>query len=245
MNKVDTTIIISINVHEKVSFLLKQIKNIQEYVLLNYYIILNCNEYMYNELKGTNLPSNVLINKKYINKERFTGTITQGIYSNLECAIKNYNFKYFIVLSSRNLFYNILCDNNLDRLKIAPNIIVPNGLYCDWHWNIFSKTQLGKYYIDRGINMYGSCHEGLVFNYVVCQHIFTFLETNTHIRNDLFKFPACVEEFALQTISMNEGSMNEVIENLYKGFGCINESFSTCYQVPDNPNFLVYKTDRT
>lgn len=239
MNKTDTTIIISINVHEKVNFLLKQIENIQKYVLLDYYIILNCNDYMYNELKNIELPSNVIINNDIINKERFTGTLTQGIYSNIIYAITHYNFNYFIILSSRNLFYNILCLDNLDRLKIAPNII-NDTLYNEWHWQTFFKTELGKYYIKNGYNLYGSCHEGLVFHYNICQNIFMFLEKNTHIKNDLFTFPFCVEEFALQTISINEAND----ENLHKGFGCINESFDSTNPVSTDQIWFVYKTDR-
>ena len=63
----------------------------------NYYIILNCNDYMYNKLIYTILPPNVLINNVVINKERFTGTLTQGIYSNIQYAIEHFIFKYFIV----------------------------------------------------------------------------------------------------------------------------------------------------
>jgi hypothetical protein len=232
MNKTDTIIIISINVHEKVNFLLKQLENIKKHVLLVHYIILNCNDYMNNALKDIKLPSNVIINNDIINKERFTGTLTQGIYSNIKYAITHYNFKYFIILSSRNLFYNILCANNLDRLKLAPNI-EPAKEYTNWHWPTFLKTELAKFYIENGKKMVGSCHEGLVFHYDVCQHIVMFLEKNTHIKNDLFTFPLCVEEFALQTISMNESN----------GFGVINESINTNNE-PTDPDWLVYKTDR-
>lgn len=232
MNKTDTIIIISINVHEKVNFLLKQLENIKKHVLLVHYIILNCNDYMNNALKDIKLPSNVIINNDIINKKRFTGTLTQGIYSNIKYAITHYNFKYFIILSSRNLFYNILCANNLDRLKLAPNI-EPAKEYTNWHWPTFLKTKLANFYIENGKKMVGSCHEGLVIHYDVCQDIFMFLEKNINIKNNLFTFPWCVEEFALQTISMNESN----------GFGIINESINNICS-PTNPNYLVYKTDR-
>jgi hypothetical protein len=55
--KIKTDFIISINVHENVNFLLKQIDNIKNYVN-NYYIILNCNQFMYNALKNIILPYN-------------------------------------------------------------------------------------------------------------------------------------------------------------------------------------------
>lgn len=48
MKKVD--VIISINVHEKINFLIKQITNIEKYVLLDYIIIINANKKMYHEI---------------------------------------------------------------------------------------------------------------------------------------------------------------------------------------------------
>ena len=42
-------IIFSINVHISVDFLIRQIKNIDEFVSLNYIIIINPNKYMYND----------------------------------------------------------------------------------------------------------------------------------------------------------------------------------------------------
>lgn len=48
MKKVD--VIISINVHEKINFLIKQITNIEKYVLLDYIIIINANKQMYHEI---------------------------------------------------------------------------------------------------------------------------------------------------------------------------------------------------
>jgi len=247
MHKINTDIIISINVHEKVTFLLQQIKNIQQYVS-DYIIILNCNNYMHNELKNIKLPSNVIINNDIINKNRYTGKLTQGIYSNIKYAIEHFNFKYFIVLSSRNLFYNNL---NIDALnktnKITSNIneIIKinrnNKNYNIWHWPIFLNTDLAKYYIKKGLDLHNSCHEGLVFHYHVCENILNFLEKNTHIKNNLFNFGHCVEEFALQTISTYEIN----IDNLHYGFSCINRTVETDYIIPTDPNWFVYKTIRT
>jgi hypothetical protein len=87
--------IITINVHEKIDFLLKQLANIKEYVGCNYAIILNCNDYMYeecNKIKSNNnvehrrkeLFHNVHINEEVINKSRNHGSLTHGIYSNMK-----------------------------------------------------------------------------------------------------------------------------------------------------------------
>jgi len=48
MKEVD--IVISINVHEKIDFLIKQLQNIDEYVHYDYIVIINPNKYMYNEI---------------------------------------------------------------------------------------------------------------------------------------------------------------------------------------------------
>ena len=54
-------IVISINVHEKISYLYKQLENIENFCKLKYIIILNCNEYMYKNLIGKKLK-NCIIN---------------------------------------------------------------------------------------------------------------------------------------------------------------------------------------
>lgn len=109
-------IIFSINVYENINFLIKQIKNINNYVELNYIIIINSSKYMFNEIFNCEFiksNNNIILNKDYLDKKRFHGSLTKGIYLNMKYAINNYKFKYFIILSSRNLFYNKLNNNNL------------------------------------------------------------------------------------------------------------------------------------
>ena len=96
--------VISINV----PFLMKQLKNIHDHVS-NYIVLLSCNRYMYQELSQYTLP-NVLLNPAVFEKQRFHGSLTCGIYTNLLYA-QQYDFSYFIVLSSRNLFYQTLTTN--------------------------------------------------------------------------------------------------------------------------------------
>ena len=123
---IDTDIVFSINVHNNKDFLIKQIKNISDFVSLNYIVIINANNYMYNEI--LNCPfiksnNNIVLNNDYLDKKRFHGSLTKGIYLNMKYAMKNYNFKYFVILSSRNLFYNRITTNDLDNLPYIQNMV--------------------------------------------------------------------------------------------------------------------------
>lgn len=98
---INYTFIISINVHEKPDSLLKQLDNINNHINnhinYSYAVVLNCNNYMYKLLKDMVLPSNIYINDDIIEKQRCTGTLAQGIVSNIRYSIKNFNFDYFII----------------------------------------------------------------------------------------------------------------------------------------------------
>lgn len=247
--KKEIDIIISINVHEKPHFLMKQLDNISVFLNINYYVILNCNDYMYNELKQIELPDNIIINEEIINKNTFSGTLTKGIYSNMLYALENFKFKHFVILSSRNLFYNTLDLNILDnRQKIFSDISEITKRekisvdYIDWHWETFIKTEIMQYYLKQELDLISSCHEGLVFHFHVCENIVGFIDNPIHksIKEDLFSFPYCVEEFALQSIATYE--INP--ENLYYGFTIISRGSMTDYEIPSEPNLFLYKTIR-
>ena len=45
-----TQLVLSINVHECLGFLLKQLKNINEHVKVSYIVILNANDLMFKEI---------------------------------------------------------------------------------------------------------------------------------------------------------------------------------------------------
>jgi hypothetical protein len=235
----DVLIIISINVHEKPQFLIKQLENINSFVTSKFVVILSCNDYMFNELKHQSLPEYVHINPEVINKQPWSGLITKGIYSNMKYALKDFDFMYFAVLSSRNIFYNKMSCNDL----INNNVRHParRGLL-EWHWPVFSKTKLAQYYLNKSMELHGSEHEGMVFTKNVCRNIHTMLENNDDIREDLFKVVgSCVEEFAFQTISMNESnSKNSQV-------GWINICFAgadTSATVPTDPTMFIYKVRR-
>lgn len=215
---ITTKIIISINVHEKISFLHKQLTNISNFMIDDYYIILNCNEYMFNELKNETLASNIIINPNYFNKERFTGLLTKGIVYNIEYALTNFIFEYFIIMSSREFFYNNLALQNLIDLPYASDTDSYIGYkhhdFIDlntWHWPIFQNTLLYKYFYNGYIA--SSPHEGLVFDYETITKIITFLNSNENIKLDIFNTQHCCEEFALQTISVNIGHGFKYIGN--------------------------------
>ena len=115
----NTTIVFSINVHEKKEFLIKQLENIKNHVLLDYVIIINPNDFMYKKISESNIiksQKNIILNPNYLNKKWNHGSLTKGIYLNMKYALDNYEFKYFIILSSRNLFYNKLTEENLNHL---------------------------------------------------------------------------------------------------------------------------------
>lgn len=240
--KENIKIIISINIHENINFLIKQLINIDNFVKENYKIILNCNIFMYynlNKLKILQIKkfkNKVFINPFIIEKKRYHGSLTFGIYKNLEYALKKFNFEYFIVLSSRNLFYNKL---NISQIKYHFENFKIYGQkkelinHNECHWNSFKKTLLYKYF-EFG-NLVNTPHEGLCFDYNNCKIIYNFLENNKNIKDNLFNFNDCVEEFGLQTISIN----------LYNGFINIGNGTNTQFDINLLPQHLfLYKTLR-
>ena len=236
-NKNHYDCIISINVHENFKFLIKQIKNIKDNVSLSHAIILNCNDYMFNECTKNTLPNNVYINNIILNKKRYHGSLTEGIYNNIKYALEHFDFNFFIVSSSRNYF-----DNNMKLDDL--NIIIKGtpyreyNKYTEWHWPNFLQTELAKYYINQNKELYSSPHEGLLFTVNAVKKIVSFLESNLEIKQNLFNFNGCVEEFALQTISIN---MDEPF--FYIGNGCCNEDPIKQNEKNENLKFM-YKTNR-
>lgn len=245
---IDTDIVFSINVHNNKDFLIKQIKNISDFVSLNYIVIINANNYMYNEI--LNCPfiksnNNIVLNNDYLDKKRFHGSLTKGIYLNMKYAMKNYNFKYFVILSSRNLFYNRITTNDLDNLpyiqtygwgrKDSVGVKFCNLDTSIWHWHSFIQTKLGEYIIANDLLFSSSAHEGLTFNYLSCEKLIFFLDNNDTIKENLFNWNHCVEEFALQTICIN----------LIGNYFYIGNGVSTHYDSSKLPkNKYVYKTIR-
>jgi hypothetical protein len=212
-------LVISINVFILPSFLDMQLKNISEYVLCPHVILLNCDDYMFRELSKRILPSNVYINPTIINKCRANGSLTHGIFSNMVYA-KRFNYKYFLVISGRTIFYRALSDLDMlnDKYKNINNLELTQKEFTDhgWHWHDFNQTLLAKNYASLGYKLYASYHEGVCFTIEHVNAIIHFLNSNQEIKDDLFTFQCCVEEFSLQTIATNETKTGF----MYIGNGC-------------------------
>lgn len=234
--------IISINVHEKFNFLLKQLKNISENISCKHAIILNCNELMLNECKNNELPENVFYYEEPLEKNRYHGSIAHGIFRNMKYALDHFSFEYFIVASSRSLFDNNMKLDDLKKLHEATTVEkIPydDEKYKDWYWPSLSKTLLGQYYKEQNLGLHSSAHEGVVYPESACRKIVAFLDSHPEIRDDAFDYGGSVEEFALQTIAVNEGE-----KFYYIGNGCCVEE-PIRHLGPENPLFrYTYKTKR-
>ena len=130
-------------------------------------------------------------------------------------------------IDDRSIIYNT--DENINL----------NDIQSKWRWGHFTETLLVKYYLEKKQNLYVSPHEGLVLTYAGCKKIVEFLENHPDIKDDLFQFNDCGEEFAFQTICMDNG------ENFYYvGNGCCtNDPIGT-----NNPDLdiikFMYKVNR-
>jgi hypothetical protein len=233
--KQNVQFIISINVHEKKHFLLKQIDNIQSFVKGEFMIILNCNDHMFQELKDHPLPSYVRVHPEVLNKNWDHGSLTHGIYRNMCYALEHFDFLYFFILSSRTIFYNNISINDLLQRNSKDH--TPHTNLSGWHWPTFTRTKLAQHYLNKSLGMYQSAHEGIAFSVNVCKNIHNMLENNVEIKEDLFHFKKCVEEFSLQTISMNECNT----ENNEFGWINIGQGADTWNSVPTDPTLFVYK----
>lgn len=198
---------------------------------------------MYNEISNCQFiksKDNIVLNKNYLEKKRFHGSLTKGIYLNMKYAINNYEFKYFIILSSRNMFYNKLTNENYNSLvKISNGIPYEQLNKNDWQWPSFLKTELSKYIINKKwlFSSNQLHHEGLTFDYISCKNIISFLNNNNDIRTNLFNWNKCVEEFALQSICINLNSYYYNIGNMTLG-----DDSKNIKNLPKNK--FVYKTIR-
>ena len=223
-------LVISVNVYRSVKTLRLQLDTIKRYVLCDHVVLLNCDVAFMRELKDERFEANVIVNPTFIPKARYTGSLTRGIVCNMRYALSNLEFDFFLVLSGRTVFYREL---RLEDLKARqprwPNRAArttalsgppPNE---SWHWPSFKKTELAKHYTRQGRKLHTTMHEGVCFYRTVVRNIVRFLGTHLDIARDLFSFPNCVEEFALQTIATIEVDRSLYYGFIYIGNGCYNE----------------------
>jgi len=159
------TIIFSINVFEdnvingrhgnnnlNYYFLKEQILNIKYNTthFTEVYIILSCNNIIFDRIQNEGLYDEkikIIINPEIINKKRFKGSITQGIFSNLKYIVeKKINFDYFVIFSSRNILIN----------KINLDIIYNNMIHSKTKWQEISKLNK-KFYYNPNYSCYQLC----------------------------------------------------------------------------------------
>ena len=236
--------IISINIHDKFEFLLKQLENIKENVKCNYAVILNCNDIMFNEcnINKDKLSENIFIHDTVLNKSRFHGSLTEGIYNNMLYALNNFTYEYFIVASSRNLFENNMSLEDLNIVAKTPHEL-DNRPWAikknEWHFPVMQHSLLVKHFVEQNKNIYNCAHEGVVYTENGCKKIIEFLESHPDIKTDLFNFNASMEEMALQTIVIH---MNEYFYDI--GNGCCIEQKNGPNDYNNNILKFMYKTPR-
>lgn len=207
------SVVVSINIYKSIKTLEHQLSTIEKHVNTNYVVILNCNKYMYDLLSPTTLAHNVYLNPEILEKKRYHGSLTQGIVSNMKYALDNFEFKYFVVMSGRTIFYRSITIEKFDayfeknkwssKEELEAAISGPFRFY-DWKWPSFKQSKLAKYYMDKNYKLIGQVHEGVCFSYNVINNIVRFLENNIEIATDIYNFNDCVEEFSLHTIASNE-----------------------------------------
>ena len=236
-------LVISISVHEKFNFLLKQLDNISKNVHCNYAVLLNCNDFMYEECKKNDLPDNVYIHPTILNKKTFHGSLMEGVYNNMAFALEHFSFHFFIVTSSRNFFENDLHLNHLNKV-VELDVSTEKGqswevVQNEWHWPCVQHTLFVKYMNENNKLFYKSAHEGLCFGIEDCKLLIDFLKEQSTMRDELFQSNCPAEEFALQTIVK---SMNGHFYDIGNGC-CSNERNMT-----NNPEKgilkFMYKTNR-
>jgi hypothetical protein len=113
-------IIISINVHENIEYLIEQLENIHYFTNhLKVGIIYNCNKFMLDKLNNYKFKFyenlKIIIYPEPIEKRRWHGSLLKGIMQNMEYIIdKKIVFKHFIIASSRNILRNRIILSNIE-----------------------------------------------------------------------------------------------------------------------------------
>jgi hypothetical protein len=229
-------LIVSINVHEKPEYFQTQIININDHIKVEKKIILNVNEYMHNELIQKEFHDTI-VNPTIINKRTYHGSLTHGIISNMKLALEQFDFEYFLVMSSREFFYNPL--NDVNEIKNHEDFLgQPISKRKDYNTNewVFPKfrrdTKFFKFIEKNEMYFSNSAHEGVCFTKETCEYIVSFMSENPEIETDTYTAENCLEEFVCQSLAIN----SKTGTFYYIGNGCCGE--------PINPNKLTLKKGR-
>jgi len=212
--KIKTKFVVSINVYDDVDYLYTQLENIRDYLKLDYLVLLNCNNLMYDLLKSKNIP-NVYVNPNPIDKKRFCGTLFKGIYENIIFSLKNFEFEYFLVMSSKTFFFKVLGSGNIDsslknnRSKFSyPTDYQPDSRkHTIWPrkqiWKPFSRSGFYKFIKTNNMKIQKCMHEGLVLRNTECEDLKNFFDKNQNLLDSIYKTKTAMEEIVIPTLCVN------------------------------------------
>lgn len=268
-----TDLVISINVHEKPEYLMNQIENINEYVSLKKKIILNCNDFMFEQMSNKDIPD-VDVFPEPLNKKPFQGSLMHGIACNMSHALNNYDFDYFLVMSSREFF----CKELTSTSQIVEHIVdersakstdvdfgepnfYPAGNYCknrgNFHVEWFEHSKLPERVLLKGdaANMWW-------WPKFSCTKLYKYIEKNNmsfaHSMHEGMCFSKDTCESIINFFGDNQDIMNELflfdgcveefalqsIASNYGGFYYIGNGCDTKSLEEVNPNKFTYKRKR-
>lgn len=214
--KTEVDLVISINVHENIDFLRKQLKNLRKFVNVNYVVILNCGTAMYNVLQQEDLDRNIIINPDYFDKRWNHGSLLKGMYSNLKYAFSHYAYKIFLIMSSRELFYRKL-ENIADiyKLPASEQSIFTDYNISDWGWHYYKPTKFFKHIVANSWKFSHEAHEGLAIDNNISSVVIELLEFNPEMREEVFNSHVGSEEHVIQSIAVNYGGYYYIGNGVY------------------------------
>tara|TARA_B100001059_G_scaffold234325_1_gene276578 strand:+ start:3931 stop:4737 length:807 start_codon:yes stop_codon:yes gene_type:complete len=217
-------LIVSINVFQNIDFMRDQLRNIDTYLdsTLTWRPVLNCSAAFLEELKGTDIFQ--YCNPVTIDKQRFHGSILNGIVSNMRYAMDNDDgvvFEWFLVMSARTRFAHLLSEQNmyhtLQQYPKQPSCLWQNGWATrdlkSWHWPRFTCTAI-SHSIDKRHHV-GGMHEGLLLTRAACNHIIQRMD----LHGDAYDEDCPMEEWVLQSLSTECGEPFLQLAFRYDWFG--------------------------
>ena len=95
-------LVVTINVHEHVGFVLLQLRHIREHLPFGHRVLLNAHAAMHAALQPTAAAE--LCHPETLEKKRHHGSLLQGIMRNLQLALRLWHVECLLVLSSRSWF---------------------------------------------------------------------------------------------------------------------------------------------
>jgi hypothetical protein len=194
-----SNLLFSIPVHEKQDIINNHIENILNYNP-NSKIILHINKSFKSFNNNLSLYKNVYINSISLNYEHSKGLLLIHINNFLEAIKLNIDFKYFIIISSNEMFIKYGLIHYIDKYKNGVQIIEFNK-YIDWHnfhKNIEKDETIINMINELNLNtIYGGQTEGQFYEKNIFQRI-SDIYLKYFGRKELNNFET--EEVIIQTI---------------------------------------------